>query len=79
MAKKKIDPNLLATEILEGGWVELNIDYPHGEEDLSSVLSSENLSSVSDLPSLPEDQSESHRAKLAEKNFFKRFPDATAG
>ena len=64
MAKKKIDPSLLATEILEGGWVELDIDYPDGKEDLSSS---------------PEEHSVSNRAKLAETNFFKSFPDATAG
>ena len=82
MAKKQIDPNLLATEILEGGWVELNIDYPDKKENLSSVLSSsleDHSSANEDLSSRTSSVDQSCRAKLAETNFFKRFPDATAG
>lgn len=76
IVKEKVDPNLLATEILEGGWVELDIDYPKDTENLASqseiVLESDSADS-------PDSANSPDSAKSPEMMFFGRFPDAKSG
>jgi hypothetical protein len=68
--KEVVDPNALATEILVGGWVELNIDPS------DPCLSESKTPDKTEILSV---QSDTLTEETSRHSFFEEFPDAADG